>query len=180
MLEQLGIEILKRVLKRIRLGTGEVALHNGQDCTRCGEMGQQELHGVSETSGVVAGETPDKGDGRSSILRSLFWVLVDRKLDLILALELRNKIVSKFGGLEELDELGAAAQHKLVLVRHHTQKLVDAVRNLPLRTSDGNLIACLLGAGEADLAVVLLFQLVNLWEPGNQFAVVQSINIHDL
>jgi hypothetical protein len=54
------------------------------------------------------------------------------------------------------------------------------MRDLPLRTSHGNLVAGLLSAGEVDLAVVLLLKLVNLGKTRDQLSMIKSVNIDDL
>ena len=64
-----------------------------------------------------------------------------------------------------------------MLVGDHAQELVDAVRYLPLRTSDRYLIASLLSAGEVDFAVVLLLKLIDLRKASNKLAVIKSVHI---
>lgn len=60
------------------------------------------------------------------------------------------------------------------------QKLVDAMRDLPLRASHGHLIAGLFGAWEDDLAVVLALQFINVTETCKELAMVQTVDVHDL
>ena len=52
--------------------------------------------------------------------------------------------------------------------------------NLPLRAIDSNLIAGLFGAREIDLAIVFLFELVDLGKTGNEFSVVKSVDAGNL
>jgi hypothetical protein len=67
-----------------------------------------------------------------------------------------------------------------MFVRDHAQKLVNAVRNLPLRSGNSNLVTRLLGAGEANLAIVLLLEFINLGKATNKLAMVKSVDANDL
>jgi len=60
------------------------------------------------------------------------------------------------------------------------QKLVHAMRNLPLRACDGDLVARHLGAWKHDLALVLALEFVDLVEASKELAMVETINVDDL
>jgi hypothetical protein len=52
--------------------------------------------------------------------------------------------------------------------------------HIPLRSSDGNLIGCLLRAREDDLAVPLFLQRIEFAETREELTVVQAVDIDDL
>ena len=60
------------------------------------------------------------------------------------------------------------------------QELIDALGHEPLRTSDGHFIAGLLSAREDDLAVPSPLQFFNLGQPGEQLAVIKTVNADNL
>jgi hypothetical protein len=60
------------------------------------------------------------------------------------------------------------------------QKVVHTLGNLPLRSSDGDFIAGLLGAGKHDLAVPLLLEGFDIGEASQQVTVVQTIHVDNL
>ncbi len=60
------------------------------------------------------------------------------------------------------------------------QKLVNTHGNLPLWTSDRDLVACLLRAGKDNLAVPLFLQFFDLLQASEKLAVVQAVNIDNL
>lgn len=105
---------------------------------------------------------------------------MNRKLNLMLVLELGNQIMSEVRGFKELDQFGASSEDKIVLIRDHAQEFVDAVGNLPLRSVDSHLITSLLSAGEVDLAVVLLLELINLRKTSKKLTVIETVDIDDL
>lgn len=180
MLEQFRVKVLKRIFKRVRFGAGDGALDDvGFDIGR-GKLRKQEVNRVSETSSVVAREAPDESSSGSTLFGSLIRVLVNGDLHLILALQLGDKIMRELGRLQKLDQLRAASKYQLVFIWDHAKKLVNAVRHLPLWTSDSDFVARLLSAREVDLAVVLLFKLINFRKTSNEFTVVQAINTNDL
>jgi hypothetical protein len=180
MLKKLRVKVLQRVLERVRLGARESALNDVHLSPRSRELRLHKVHGIAETTSIVAGKTPKQSDCRRSILGELIRVLMNGKLNLVLALQLGHKVMGKLGRLEKLDQLRASSKNEFMLVRNHAQELVNAVGNLPLRAIHGHLVAGLLGAGEVDLAVVLLLELVNLRKPSNELAMVESINTDDL
>lgn len=180
MLKELRVKVLKSVFKRIRLGTRDGTFDNiGLDICR-GKLRKQEVNRIPETSCIVAREPPDESRGGRAVLSGLIRVLMDGDFHLVLALQLGDKIMRKFRRLEELDQLCVASKHQLMFVWDHAEELVDAMRHLPLRTSNSDLVTRLLSAGEIDFAVVLLLELVNLRKSSNQLTMVQPINIDDL
>jgi len=54
------------------------------------------------------------------------------------------------------------------------------MRHLPLGTVDSHLITGLLGAGEVDLAVVLLLQTIDLGESSNELTMVEAVDTDNL
>jgi hypothetical protein len=101
-------------------------------------------------------------------------------LHLVLTLQLGDKIMRKLGRLQKLDQLWATSKHQLMFIWDHAEKLVNAVRHLPLWASDSDFVTRLLSARKVDFAVVLLLKLVNFRETSNQFAMVQPINANNL
>ena len=180
MLQKLGIEVLQGILERVRLGTRESTLDDIDLGTRCCELGLDKIHGIAETTGVVTGEAPNKGDSGFALLSKLVGVLLYAKINLVLALELGDKVMDKVRRLEELDQLGSPSQNKLMLVRDHAQKLVDAMRHLPLRTVDSHLVTGLFSAGEVDLAIVLLLQTIDFGKSGNELTMVEAVDADNL
>lgn len=180
MLEQLRVKVLKRIFKRVGFGAGDGALDDIGFDIRGGKLRKQEVNRVSETSGIVARETPDESSSGSTLFSSLIRVLVNGDLHLILALQLGDKIMRELGRLQKLDQLRATSKHQLVSVWHHAKKFVNAVRHLPLWTSDSDFVARLLSARKVDLAVVFLFKLVNFRKTSDEFTMVQPINTNDL
>jgi hypothetical protein len=98
----------------------------------------------------------------------------------MLALQLRHEVMSKFRRLEELDQLRSPGENKFMLIWDHAEKLIDTVRNLPLWTVNSNLITGLLSAGEVDLAVVLLLQVIDLRKSGNKLTMIEAVNADNL
>lgn len=60
------------------------------------------------------------------------------------------------------------------------QKLVHRLRNLILGARNGDSVASLLRVRESDLAVPLLFQLLNLWHTSNHGTLIETVNGHSL
>jgi hypothetical protein len=139
-----------------------------------------EVHSITETTGVVAGEPPKKSDRRLAVLSELVGVLPDAEFNLMLALQLGHEVMSKFRRLEELDQLRSSGEDKLMLIWDHAEKLIDTVRNLPLWTVNRNLITGLLSAGEVDLAVVLLLQVIDLRKSSNKLTMIEAVNADNL
>lgn len=52
--------------------------------------------------------------------------------------------------------------------------------DLPLRAINSYLITGLLSAGEVNLAVVFLFQIIDLRESGNKLAMIEAVNTDNL
>lgn len=180
MLEQLRVKVLKGIFKRVGLGAGNGALDDIGLNIRGGKLCKQEVNRVSETSRIVAREAPDESSSGSTVFSNLIRVLVNGDLYLILTLQLGDKIMRELGRLQKLDQLRAASKHQLVSIWDHAKKLVNAVRHLPLWTSDSDFVARLLSARKVDLAVVLLFKLVDFRKTSNQFTMVQPINTNNL
>lgn len=162
MLKKLGIEILKRVFKRVGLGTRDGALDDIGLDARSSKLGEQEVDCVSETSCIVAREAPDESSGGGAIFSGLIGVLMNSNFYLVLTLQLGDKIMRKLRRLQELDHLGAASKHQFMPIGDHAEELVNAMRHLPLGASDSDLVTRLLSARKVDLAVVLLLKLVNV------------------
>jgi len=179
-LQKLGIKVLQGILERVRLGTRESTLNDIDLGTRCCELGLDKIHGIAETTGVVTGEAPNKGNSGFAILSKLVRVLLYAKINLVLALQLGDKVMDEVRRFKEFDQLRSPSQNKFMLVRNHAQKLVDAMRHLPLRTVDSHLITGLLGAGEVDLAVVLLLQTIDLGESSNELTMVEAVDTDNL
>lgn len=161
MLKKLGIEILKRIFKRIGLGTRDGALDDISLDARSSKLGEQKVDCVSETSCVVAREAPEESSSGGAILSGLVRVLMNSNFHLILTLQLGDKIVRKLGRLEELDQLGATSKHQFMPIGDHAEKLINAMRHLPLGASNSDFVTRLLSARKVDLAVILLLKLVN-------------------
>lgn len=161
MLKKLGIEILKRIFKRIGLGTRDGALDDISLDARSGKLGEQEVDGVSETSCIVAREAPDESSRGGAIFSGFLRVLMNGNFHLVLTLQLGDKIMRKLRRLQELDQLSATCKHQFMPIGDHAEELINTVRHLPLGASDSDLVTRLLSARKVDLAVVLLLKLVN-------------------
>lgn len=119
MLQKLRVEPLKRLLKRIRLGTGNGAFDDCRLHAGSGELPLQELDGVAQTPGIVASEGPEKGHGGIAILGKFFRVFVNRDLNLVLRLQPGQDVADKLGRLQELDQERASREDEFVLVWDH-------------------------------------------------------------
>jgi hypothetical protein len=60
------------------------------------------------------------------------------------------------------------------------QEFIDCQWHLVLRARDSDCITCFFSAGESDLAVELLLELINLVQTSNQLSVVQAIDVNGL
>jgi hypothetical protein len=98
----------------------------------------------------------------------------------MLALQLGHKVMGKLSGFKEFDKLRGPGKNELMLIRNHAQELIDTMGDLPLRTIDSYLITGLLSAGEVNLAVVFLFQVIDLRESGNKLAMIEAVNTDNL
>jgi hypothetical protein len=199
MLEKLRVEVLERVLERVRLGSRDSTLNNrGLDASR-GKLGLQEVDRVAQTASVVARELPQQSHGTFTVVCFFFRVFMDFEGDLVLALKLANELAGELRRLQEVDKGRSSSQNQFVGLWNHTlirhvsgrglqngsgarayQELVSAQGYLPLRPGDSHLVACLLGAWEDDLAVPLLLKLFNLRETTDQLAVIQAVHMHNL
>lgn len=118
-LKESRVEVLERVLERVRLGSQDRPLDDVDLDARSGELGLEEIEGVPEAAGVVASELPQQGDGRGAIFAALVGVLMNDNVNLVLRLELGQQLLAEFRGLEELEELGRASEDEFVIVGDH-------------------------------------------------------------
>lgn len=120
MLQELGVEVLKRLLKSVRLGSRDRAFDNGLFDTSGGEMAMQKLHGITKATSIVASERPHECNSWLAVFGRLRGVLMNKNVDLVLSLQLRHDLIHKFRRLEELDQSRGAGQHQLVVVGYHS------------------------------------------------------------
>jgi hypothetical protein len=67
-----------------------------------------------------------------------------------------------------------------VSAKNAYQEFISTQRDLPFGARYRYFVACLFGAGEDDLAIPLLLQLLNFLEASNELSVVQTVDVHNL
>ena len=185
MLQQLGVEERQGLFERVGLGAWDGPF----DCRRVQSMGHQagdqEVDGVLESTSVVSGVTQHhtifgSGRGRDRAPFGSGGISVDIHggVNFILLLQFRADVLAKISRLEELPQLGGALEEQLVTLWDHSQQGINCLGHLVLRSGNGYDITRKLGAGELDLAVPFLLELVNLGHAGEEFTVVQPVD-HD-
>lgn len=197
MLQKLGIEERQRFLERIRFRARDRPSDDDRLYAARGDLRLKQIDRVAELARVVTSEGPLESDGGTAVFGLFISVLVDSHLHLVLLLQFGNNVLNKLGRLKELDQQWRARKDELMIVRNHSletgsfsicnfrrpnidqtyQELIDTHRHLPLRPRNSDLVAGLFRAGEDDLAIPALLQPLDLREPGEELAMVQSVDI---
>lgn len=184
-LQQFRVEERQRLFEGIGLGSRNRSLDRGGIETMGNEAGDQEVNGILQSACVVPGVPKDNAvlkrrnrRIRRTLLRNNGQVRarVHIGIHFILLLELDADVVDKVRRLEKVAKLVGGVKEELMAFGNHSQQGINSLRNLVLGARDRDDIASQLRAGEFDLAVPFLLQLVNLSHAGEQFAVVQAVD----
>lgn len=101
-------------------------------------------------------------------------------INFILRLKLLSEVFVEVGGGEEVREIFRLLEGDLVAFRYHTEECINSLRYLIFGTRNADHIAGLLSAREVDLAVPLLLEFFDLWQAGDEFTMIESIDENGL
>jgi len=97
-------------------------------------------------------------------------------VNFVLAAHPVAQVIGELGRVEELLKLLRSLKGNFMTLGHHAKESVHSLRHLILGSGDGDNVTRLLGAGEVNLAVPFLFELVNFRQTSDEFSMVKSVD----
>lgn len=97
-------------------------------------------------------------------------------VDLVLVAHLGTQVGLKVRGSKEGFEFVSLLKGNFMTLRHHAEESVHSLGDLIFWSRDGHNVACLFCARKVNFAIPLLLEVLDLGKPGNELAVVQTID----